>query len=341
MKRGTKKLLKQLRNESPKVRYEAVLALGRLGDSSLIDPLDDVANLDDNHKVRHLAGQAVSTLHELERRRALRAQGDMNDPIAWPELAHERMLAYRETAYKEEEQRDWAAEASKKLKDLTPEEKQALKDKLAKQKAKEEKRAERRKRRGYRMILWLAATIGIIGLTIVLWYAMFVTPPPSDRAAVLRELENWATAQQGTVGEYQTLLSASEVECSAVRGIDLSERPKWTYLVEGVGLTETRINGGRNTFEQWADDLSRADPSLLTGLEGSLITLEAAQKNLEAYHDFAQQICNDLENLDSATWVALADQQGVGGNLSGVNSRVLGVLADINALTAVANEPSE
>src|SRR5688572_3479315 len=106
--RNTRKLLKQLQDADPKKRYDAVMALGQTGDLELMDDLDKIANLDEDARVRHLAGQAVEVFAILRRRQVDRDRAalmaDDDGTIEWPELAQEKILREREmTAAKMDE----------------------------------------------------------------------------------------------------------------------------------------------------------------------------------------------------------------------------------------------
>jgi|GEM_PF-5318962 len=68
MNKKTQKLVDQLNSANAKERYQAVLALGKLGDTELIPHLDKVANIDDHPKVKGLAQKAVKTLRVLQER---------------------------------------------------------------------------------------------------------------------------------------------------------------------------------------------------------------------------------------------------------------------------------
>ncbi|MBZ0308808.1 MAG: HEAT repeat domain-containing protein, partial [Anaerolineae bacterium] len=108
MDRKTRKLLKRLQHKDPKARYEAVLALGKTGNTELIEALDKVATLDEHAKVRELAGKAVRTLNTLQQREeakkkaALKAQMSQ-EKFDWPTLAQERMLKQRDLTLTDEE----------------------------------------------------------------------------------------------------------------------------------------------------------------------------------------------------------------------------------------------
>lgn len=261
MDRKTRRLLKRLEHKDPKVRYEAVLALGKTGNIELIEALDKVATLDQHPKVRDLANKAVRTLSTLQQRELDRKKAAMKAQMAqekfdWPTLAQERMLKQRELTLTDDE---WNYE--KRLQKVR-EEKEAAELKA--------KKIARRRRRMFRIILYLALTIAIAGLAVVLREILDKTP--DDTKEALAEMQNIVQDQQAALLEYcmvlafdpasncQTPTGVTTLDCKTLKAVGWSAPPDWltvdeptlegkNLLVERVLLTDDRLNTIRAGIE--------------------------------------------------------------------------------------------
>lgn len=336
MDRKTKKWVKQLDNDSPKVRYEAVLALGNLGDTTLTDQLDKIANLDDHPKVRHLASQAVSVLEVLAQRQRTRelqrlAEAEGDDPgLEWPELMHEKMLKHREISSDDNED-DYSYERVRQVERMSEEERQQFFADQAQADAEAAEEAKRRRKsRGgrRRLILWLAASIGLLGLAILSWYALTIRPDaaPEDRQAVLESLQSWVIEQQDVTNRYEAVLATDPVSCQAAKEISLPANPRWAELREGSLLSGQQTSG---LLGSYADDLMRTKGENLVGLELLIAQAEDTTLDLGRVHEVVQLACQDSEEIPLATWQQLESDGQISGLLVGIDRALLGLASSI------------
>ena len=311
MDRNTKKLLKQLESEKPKERYQAVLELGKTGDTDLIDPLDKVANLDENPKVRELASKAVRTLEILQKRRLTREhvaqeikeEGE-DQGIEWPELMKDKMMDERRlTAAEDFEEFDYV---------------EAKRNELERKKAKAAKReAERQaeidkihaRNRRFRMVIWVALAVAIVGLFIAAWYVTTVEPPPDTRQATLIDLQDWVRDQQAAVLAYEDEFRKDPLECASLRSVITPARPKWTELLTVSELAEAEPESG--ILNSMADDFNRIDEDLLAGLEPVLNDLSRAHNRLADIQANVDMSCiSGVDTVPQATWIDYAQIGG-------------------------------
>lgn len=211
MDRRTKKLLNQLQHEDAAKRYEAVLQLGKSGQTGLIAPLDKVASLDDNEKVRTLAAKAVRTLRILKQREEEAQQktaGEQKkeDPLEWNLLA---TRATQEDKRKTDEQ-SWTYDQAK-------EEQRRLKEQREAEELAAQKRA-RRVRARRRLIYWLGAVIGVLGLIIVAAFTLFQRD--------VEPLRTWAEDSRDVARAYGETFGGNTVDCAAVQLDEALKRPE-------------------------------------------------------------------------------------------------------------------
>ncbi len=228
MDRKTKKLLKRLQHKDPKVRFEAVLELGKTGNTELIDALDKVATLDEHPKVRDLAHKAVRTLNTLQQREEAKKKAALKVQMAqekfdWPTLAQERMLKQRDLTLTDEE---WNYE--KRLQKVREEKENA---------EREAKKAAQRRRRRFRMVLYLALAIAAVGLVLAL--SEYLDDTPEDTEEALTELQILVQEQQAALLKYcevlafdpasgcQTPTGAAALECKTLKEVNLPALPAW------------------------------------------------------------------------------------------------------------------
>lgn len=228
MDRKTKKLLKRLQHKDPKVRYEAVLALGKTGNTELIDALDKVATLDEHPKVRDLAHKAVRTLNTLQQREEAKKKAALKAQMAqekfdWPTLAQERMLKQRDLTLTDEE---WNYE--KRLQKVREEKENA---------EREAKKAAQRRRRRFRMVLYLALAIAAVALVLAL--SEYLDDTPEDTEEALTELQTLVQDQQAALLKYcevlafdpasgcQTPNGTAALECKTLKEVNLPTLPAW------------------------------------------------------------------------------------------------------------------
>lgn len=276
MDRKTKNLLKKLNNKDPKVRYDAVLALGKLGDISLIDELEKVATLDDNPKVRDLAGKAVKTLNvlnqrEREKQKALLKAQLAQEQFDWPELAQERMLQNRDFRDVEDEAWDY----QKKIEKLRAEKESVA---LA------TKRATRRKRWRFRIFLLFALVIvGIGGFVAVREY---LDESPKNEEEALTKSRDIVIQQQAALVKYCEVLGfdtatncqqpsgVATLECSTLKSVEVPVIPAW--------------------FSK--------DEATLVGKEAIVDAVVVVNEDLEFIQENINTTCTDKEMVNVAEW---------------------------------------
>jgi len=310
MDRKTKKLLKQLESEKPKERYQAVLALGKLGDTDLIDPLDRVANLDDHPKVRELASKAVNTLEILQKRRLARehvaqeiVEEGEDEGVEWPELMKEKMLEERRlTAAEDFEEFNYVESKKKEL-----DRKKAKATELEAERQAEIARQRARARR-FRMVLWVLLAAAVVGLFVLAWYVTSVEPPPTTREATLLDLQEWARDQQAAVVTYEAEFQKDPLECTTLQSVTTPARPKWTELLTFSELAREPQEGILNSL---ADDMNKIDETLLDGLEPVLNDLARTNVRLDDIQMSIAASCGTgLDEVPQAAW---ADYAQIGG----------------------------
>lgn len=261
MDRKTRKLLKRLQHKDPKARYEAVLALGKTGNTELIEALDKVATLDEHAKVRELAGKAVRTLNTLQQREeakkkaALKAQMSQ-EKFDWPTLAQERMLKQRDLTLTDEE---WNYE--KRLQKVREEKENT---------EREAKKAIQRRRRRFRIVLYLALAIAVIGLAAAL--SEYLDDTPEDTEEALTELQILVQDQQAALLKYcevlafdpaggcQTPTGVGTLECKTLKEVNLPALPEWLkpdeptlqgkdLLIDRINFTDERLRAIQSSIE--------------------------------------------------------------------------------------------
>ncbi len=222
MNRKAKQLIKDLESPSAKERYLAIIALGRLRDTRTLPALDKVATLDKNTKVRNAAYQAVRYLGELKKQqdqeahRARLDEEDDGDEADWGDtdsfLADDNDYEIDDTgswSYTDAIQEHQAAKEAEKI---------------------SEEREHRRSRRRYRIILWLAAAIAIMGLAIVSADLIEKRDLPKSREEALERLGDWLADMSATREAYNAVMLGLPVDCTAFReGGDYSipGQPSW------------------------------------------------------------------------------------------------------------------
>jgi hypothetical protein len=310
MDRNTKKLLKQLESDKPKERYQAVLELGKTGDTDLIDPLDRVANLDDHPKVRELASKAVNTLEILQKRRLgrehiaqeIKVEGE-DAGVEWPELMKEKMMEERRlTAAQDYEEFNYIESKKKEL-----DRKKAKAAELEAQRQAEIAKQRARARR-FRMALWVLLAFAVVGLFVLAWYITSVESPPTTREAALFDLQEWTREQQAAVIAFETEFQKDPLECATLQSIALPSGPKWTELLTISELAREPQEGILNSL---ADDMNRIDETLLGGLEPVLNDLSRTNNRLFDISLSVNASCSaGLDEVPQAAWADLAQVEG-------------------------------
>lgn len=246
MNRKTRNLVKQLHHADPKKRYDAVMALGQTGNLEVLDDLDKVANLDEDERVRHLAGQAVEVFTTLRRRQIERDRAAIlagEDPsYDWPELAQEKILRERETtAHDQHEEWSYVESKKKQLERMTEEEREKY---LAAQEAERRRRA---RRRPFRILLFLALIIVCVAGAFVA-YDRLTRKEPVNRTHLdaLQELKSWVQAEQGALIAYDTAFANDAIDCATATAVTVPEQPEWivedgTQPFEGMDATVTNL----------------------------------------------------------------------------------------------------
>ncbi len=233
MDRKTKNLIKKLDHKDPKVRYDAVMALGKLGDTALLETLGKVATLDDNPKVRDLAGKAVNALNKLQQREvekqkaALKAQMAA-EKIDWPTLAQERMTQHRD--YRDIDSEEWSYE--KRLEKVRAEKEAA--EAAA-------KKAAQRTRFRFRLVLYIVLVLIALAAGFVLREVLDDTPDTAE--AALEEIKPIIQGQQAALLSYcdalafdktsncQQPLGSVTLDCKTIQAVELPEAfPEWLVV---------------------------------------------------------------------------------------------------------------
>jgi len=312
MDRKTKKWLKQLESKQAKERYNAVLALGKTGDTELIDTLDRVANLDEHHKVRDLAAKAVRTLEILKKRQLQREAAALDDDddgggYEWKPLVHEKIMSTRETAIqKSEEDENWSYSESKRRQIERETDAERAKREAAEADALAKEAARKRRRRPFRLFLLLVTFLMVLVAVFALWYSINVDPPPTTRAATLRALNELATQQQSAIAAYETELANDPLNCPALLAIKVPERPRWVELT----VTDASVTVQAGALEAAADDLNRINKNLLVGLDGVMTDLDRTHARLLDLKNGTAAGCSGQESISPAEWTGYADMGG-------------------------------
>jgi len=314
MNRKTKKLLKKLESESPKERFDTVMALGMMGDTELIAPLDKVANLDDNPKVRDIASKAVQILETLRQRRlksnrkALEIEEEGEDlGVEWPELVDQKMLTHREIGGQVDDE-DFDYLDSKKRELLRKKETQLRAEEEGELRRQREAAEAQRRRRPFRIFLLFATTFAVIGLVFVVWYLINVDPPPETRAETLSQLQTWVRDQQTSLQEYQTLMDNDPLDCTALLGIEIPERPLWSKEYTAVDAPDSEEEG---VFTRFANGLNRINTNWVVGLEVTALSeLDRADTRLNDIQSSTKAACGGRETVSQAEWTEYAQVGG-------------------------------
>lgn len=251
MKRQAKKYLKQLDHADPKVRYDAVMALGKMGDPELLDVLDRVANLDDHPRVRDLASKAVTTLETLKKRQLERARAtelDADDPLLWPELSKNKIMEPEERRKQAE---DWTYEQS--ILEQRRRKKEAELERI--QDLERQMRRRRWRRLPLRILLVLLVSIGCLVATAALRNYLDHRNDPKSEQAALEGLRDWLEAQQFAATDYQQLIQAStDISCSDLQGVERPETPIWVTddnsLLTDYSALVTDLRGYQELMQQ-------------------------------------------------------------------------------------------
>ena len=223
MTRKAKQLLKDLESPSAKERYLAIIALGRLGDTRTLPAIDKVATLDKNTKVRNAAYQAVRYLSELKKQQdqeAHRARLDAEDDdgeVGWGDI--DNFLADDDDDEDDDDSGSWSYTDAQQKHQAAKKAEQAA-----------EKRERRRSRRRYRIILWLAVAVAVMGLAIVAADLLEKRELPKSRTEALERLGEWLADMSATREAYNGVMLGLPVDCAAFQaGGDyaIPGRPSW------------------------------------------------------------------------------------------------------------------
>ena len=312
MDRKTKSLLKKLGSDDAKIRYDAVMALGKTGNTELIERLDKVANLDNNMKVRDLASKAVRTLEILEKRRRDQERQQMeveeegeDGGLVWRPLMKDKLFDEQRQFNIEAGNDDWDYVRAKKLeKELTVEQMRQREEYLRHQ-AEAAELARQRRRRPFRIFLILVTMFMCVVGVFAIWYMLNVESPPDSRTAALEDMRTLLQEQSEIVAAYQTQLgTAGAVNCTALSAIHTPERPRWIELV----ITSESVEDVAGVMERTADDLNRIDDTLLSGLDITLTEMDLIHASLLSIEDTVQTVCSGRESLEREQWDRLAAQ---------------------------------
>ncbi len=287
----TKKLIQNLSDADPKVRYNAVMALGKTGDVSLIDELDKVATLDQNPKVRDLAYKAVRALSVLRQRQQSEAREKLakaaDDEYEWQmlsgDISKQAGPVVTEIKWDDED-----------ILDLPPDMDEAPvsaeKEGRRGKKSKKEKAAKQERSRGgisgcFRVFMWAAVCVGLLGATVVA-YDEINTPDDAaiNRADAIYKLNEWVQENAQTALAYQTALNGATLDCKVVPSADeytMTERPKWA--------------GDVSEFHQ-------------EGLDPFFNLMTEAQEGLNKTRSQIETACSGQDQLNSTDW-AIGDTQ--------------------------------
>lgn len=329
MKRKYKKLLAQLESDDAKTRYEAVLALGKTGETEFIDHLDKVATLDKNPKVRDLANKAVRTLKvlrqreiEQERQALLEAEPEEPDDFNWPTLAKEDIMSNREVGGaggKAEFDYVRAKQIEQEVKAREAEEARIR----AEIEARQAKKDLRRKRRPRRILIFLVITLAIIGLVYVisLQLADDDVAVPDDPEQVILDMRDFVGAERDAATSYSALM-ANPIDCNAINAIELPDKPEW-------------ITADAELPEEATEHIN--DP---TNILDNIVT------NSERLSEFVSSIttaCEGQDMLPTSEWADFSTQGGIPINVSNRHSTTYTTLDNalasyLQALLTAENE---
>jgi predicted nucleic acid-binding Zn ribbon protein len=334
MDRKTKKLLKQLDSSDAKERYDAVLALGKTGDVELLDRLETVATLDENQKVRILAQKAVNTLgvlrqREQEAERQARIAKEIEEEgedtgVDWKPLAVEKVLKEREVTDGQKYE-EWSYVESKRK--ALERRKQLEAEAEARRIAEEKERI--RRRRPYRLFMYLVFFLLAVFLMIALWYFVTVDVPPDSRAAALSDLEIYVDQQRQTLITYQAQLVLDPIDCKTITAIGLPETPRWVKLLNQAPST--------NRFQKISDDLSSVGDSNIEGLDPILASVHQVDTNLLDLKTGINTACSGRDLLPLGEWfdypvmIALIDDEQLGASVLNI-SAAAGIRAEVTRL---------
>lgn len=300
------KLLKQLESDDPKARYEAVLKLGKTGNTELIVPLDKLANLDDNAKVRKLASQAVATLEELERRKlekelqAFEETQGPDDGVEWKAMSSAKL--FDQARFRSEEQlgekQEWSYVESKKrhLRQMDEEERLRLEQEEADRIRREA--AALRRRRPFRIFLYFMITLVMVLVLFAAWYQVFVDAAPSKQGEVLNELETTQQDQETAIRNLQTLLVTDPLDCGAMRGFVMPERPRWM----GLRATTKSPQSTSGFFGGVADGMSQIDESLIADFVQIVDAVDETDAQFKLLKEVIDSACQGKDTLPLAEW---------------------------------------
>lgn len=290
MDKQTKKLIQNLSNPDPKVRYDAVLALGKMGDVSLIDDLDRVATLDQNPKVRDLAYKAVRTLTVLRQREQSVAREKLmkaaDDDYEWQMLSGE-INKQAGTVITEIKWEDEDILSLPPDMDASPVEVEEQPSKKRREKRSKTKATQQQQTRGkvrmsgcFKVFLWAAACVALLGAAVVAFNEIG-TPEdaPVNRADTLYKLNEWVQENAETALAYEAQLIAPTLDCKAVKSDDvfeITERPDWA-----------------GDLEEYYQD----------GLGPIFLLLDDAETALEETNQQIEAACGGQEQINNADWV--------------------------------------
>lgn len=226
MDRKTRQLLIDLESDSAKERYVAVVELSKTKNTKLLPQLNKIATLDPNPKVRQVAFQAVKYLNNLKEeqskvaRQARQAQLDAMEDDEDDDDLLDNLLDDDDDDSEDDRKRitgSWNYEEAVKS--------QHKNVQIKKLSTKKEKR---RKRRGFRVFLWLAACVVVVGLAVVAYDRENRRDEPKDRQEALTRLGAWVDDLSEKVSLYQTATSLATFVCSDLEteALDIPSRPK-------------------------------------------------------------------------------------------------------------------
>jgi hypothetical protein len=224
----TKRLLEQLDDDNPAKRYEAVLLLGKTGNTALITPLDKVASLDEDERVRRLADKAVQTLRVLRQREEqvlrdekLAAEGNLEWGLLTDQVQGDAPKAQKSGSFDYDtiRNRDPLEEDSDEFELDDDDNDKKAKEKSGKSDKKRKKK--RRTRAGFRVILWLGVAIGTLVLIILAEQAY------EDRQDdELSENEQWAKDSRGLAKQYEDAFENGSLNCPEIKPQDMALPPR-------------------------------------------------------------------------------------------------------------------
>lgn len=331
MNRKTKKLLKQLEHDDPKTRYIAVLELGRMGDTALLDPLDRVANLDEDHRVRDLAAKATRTLEILKRREDSAARAaeiavldaaEGGSDYEWKSMASDQMMDQTSRAREADQFEEWNYQKAKEGERLSKEEHQQRLREAQEARERLAKREAIRKRRPFRIVLYIATAIVVVLTALILYVQFAVEQPPETRAEVLSELSEWSAEQAAAAAEFQTAIESDPADCATLNGLAVPQRPFWTGQLDN---TEERTQAASSSFlDSLSEQMSALDMSLVVGLEPVVNNLNRAESRLLQLKDAFAVACADQTVLSRADLNTSLTAQGAGGYLLQAQNSIVG-----------------